>query len=1004
MFKGIHRSPSTGSDGELDYLMNLTVQDGELLTMPRMEETGLTMADGDRLMCVHIVGGSEDGHHFVAVSAQGNGIAWYDTDGNREVVEGTAGITPTSIKPMGNFLVVSTEDEPASYAIWRDREYQWLGSSLPQIDLQFCLRNVYVQSFRPGEETGITIESSGHTETTEFAQVVAPTPLTTPQFDEDTRFVITPSQPLARGVTYKVVTSRLTGTQSTPFTVTLRFSDNTEAYAAYSTAAHEEHPYALFTTPADKDVVEVVLSLWANGRQSKSLSVTLLKGTATDVGHVLADTPENLNALLGVANAFVDKYSRGENKFMFPFFVRYALRMYDGTYICPSPPCLMMPNRGVAPLIWTFGGTDGQAWDVYVSAVVSQLRYRLLNSSDLDRWKDLVTGLAIAVSSPVYTYNQGAEWKAGEGLVRLRRLDLSDEENPEDTWSYGWFDSGEGTCSATYLFNRHNSIQSQSREMYRICLPEFTNEQIEESVRAKAHFYIVKELGVDKLPSSDGWEDVPMDTGALEALETRRRIDDNPLTLNSRGGRVITVYNSRLVTGDVSEHLFQGYKPAQMQGMSGSQVNGAAGRTVVSGAKAVVTYADGGRSHRLCAIDQASRVNAAPLMWFYYPSAAAKRARVWQRDLTARWRCADLPLRSHPLLDGAFWFDNFNSAVWSEWRPYALLSDEEKEEVSMQERSAVVRSTSMICQSAVHNPFAVSAALSNHVGEGAVTALASSTHALSQGQFGQFPLYAFCTDGIWALSVAGDGTFASVQPVSRDCCANAASVVPTDRSVVFCTSQGLKAIYGSQVRLLSEALDGPAEGAELLRGVVREFDPLVVDEDKDLAHTLQSCTVAYDYPNHALHIFTPEGNGSGVALHYVLALSSGEFSLCSEAVQPDAVVGCWPDTLVQEGSRVMRFSAKRRADRLTKALVLTRPLDFGTAVGRKWLCDLRVLWRQRNTESSLRVALFGSNDRIHWWRLRSLNSLSCRWFRIALFASLSDHDRIEGILTSVNPK
>ncbi len=1004
--KGIHRTPSLAADGELDYMMNLLPSGGDIRNLPPAVPLPFMLDEGDILLGVHHVDGEK---HYVVRNADGKSLAFYNQEGTaRTPITTLTDGRVDGMVVMGNVLVVRLAgyqegdlpnqsdlsfDFSTAYVIWREGTYAFLGTTFPQVDIQFRLRNIYVQTFNPGEETGIVIESSDRTETTEFEEVVAPTPVTTPEFSHETLFNITPAQPLEKATTYKIVTTRVTGKQATPFSVYICHTDSTRVYAAFSTAANDLHPFALFTTDATKTVDHLELVLWANGRQTKSLTVTLLKGTATATGHIFADTPENFMAITGMANAFISKYATLENKFMYPFFVRYALKMYDGTYVCPSPPCLMLPNRGLTPMVWTLGGTDGRPWDTYVSAVVSQLKYRLLRLSGVDVWKDLVTDVAIAVSLPVWSYNQGAEWKAGENLVRLRRVDTDDERRADDTWSYGYFDNGDGTSSATWLFRQNNSLSTTEAEnLLTISLPSFSHQQQSENLMQCANFYIVKEIPLDQLAETGVWEDVEMDANTLLTLENRRQLPDNPLTLSPRSGACMTVYNGRLVIADVTDRKFQGHQPVLLQGMSGTYVNSSSQRATLNLTKAIVRYVEDGAAYTLCVSDQSRLTNEAPFFWFYYPSVNAQSVTLWQNDLTNRWRRAELRLRPHSLLSGAFWFDNFNEPEWTDWMTHDSLSEEWKAEADLADTNVTVRYANKLHQSGVGNPFAFSVELTNRVGETAVLGMAAATQALSQGQFGQFPLYAFCRDGIWVLSLADNGSFEAVHPVSRDRCLSANGMAQTDRAVVFATEQGLKIINGAEIRLLAAQLDGMAADVSLLSGVDTAFDQMVVSLPQDFKQTLQAATIAFDYPSDLLHLYVGSSD-----FHYVISLANGEVTLSNELNRPEAVVNDYPDTLIQQEGRIFRFSNACSLNR-RKGILLTRPLSLGSLTKLKRMNDLRTVWRQYDPDSSVRVAVFASNNRRVWWRMRSLKGHSYRWFRIALFSEINDYERLEQLL------
>ena len=503
---------------------------------------------------------------------------------------------------------------------------------------------------------------------------------------------------------------------------------------------------------------------------------------------------------------------------------------------------------------------------------------------------------------------------------------------------------------------------------------------------------MVREIPIDELPEVGEWNDVEMEEHMLTALETRRLLDDNPLSLSLRGGGCMYVYNQRLVLADITSRQFCGHCPALMQGKAGTEVNSASGRTTLRLTKAIVSYVEEGVGHTLCVADRPQTANEMPLFWFYYPSVNAQSAVIWQNDQTNRWRRAELRLAPHKLLSGAFWFDNFNEPEWTDWMPYLSLDEAWRREVDMEDHGAVLHHGNKIHQSGVHNPFAFLPELTNTVGETQVMSLAGVTQALSEGQFGEYPLYAFCLDGIWAIQVAADGAFAAIRSLSRDRCLSADSVVQTDGAVAFATAQGLKLLSGAAICRLSAPLDGWAADVELLNGLDEAFNPLVADVAKDFNRELEHCFMAFDYPNNLLHVYA--GTAS---YHYVLSLGSGEWTLSDDVCCPLAVANDYPDTVVQDGQVLRKFSNVCSEQRL-KGILLTRPIDMGSPTALKRMKDMRVLWRQIAEGSSVRAAVFASNNRRVWWRMRSLNSHSYRWFRIALLTDINDFERVEGVV------
>lgn len=108
------------------------------------------------------------------------------------------------------------------------------------------------------------------------------------------------------------------------------------------------------------------------------------------------------------------------------------------------------------------------------------------------------------------------------------------------------------------------------------------------------------------------------------------------------------------------------------------------------------------------------------------------------------------------------------------------------------------------------NPFVFPATTVYTPSEGEILGLAANTTALSQGQFGQYPLYVFCSDGIWAMQVDASGTLAYVacHQLSRDICVNGATICGIGGGVVFAAKQGLMLLVGNSIKKISAAMDG----------------------------------------------------------------------------------------------------------------------------------------------------------------------------------------------------
>lgn len=341
------------------------------------------------------------------------------------------------------------------------------------------------------------------------------------------------------------------------------------------------------------------------------------------------------------------------------------------------------------------------------------------------------------------------------------------------------------------------------------------------------------------------------------------------------------------------------------------------------------------------------------------------------------------------------------------WRDIADERDfEVVEQIAYGASNEFMKRSNVIKYTPAYNPFSIPDINTLSVGKGEIKGVSTSAKALSQGQFGQFPLYAFCDDGIWALEVAGDGSYSAKQPISRDVCNNPDSITQIDGAVVFTTEQGLKLIQGSEVMLLSDTMDGHNVDESIYfppyffqdtsnNQEYEVFDRLVINETRDFRTILSTCKIAYDYPNRLLRIF-PEGEGKW----YVYSLDTREFA-CEESLGTvNAVVAGYPTPLVQIGTTLYTFGDDVDSKTLRNGLLLTRPIDMGEPFAMKKLQDMKLHYTKHNKEKGtfVKMVVYVSNDGEHWHVLPSLRKRSFKYYRIALITKMTDDDALSGMI------
>lgn len=295
-----------------------------------------------------------------------------------------------------------------------------------------------------------------------------------------------------------------------------------------------------------------------------------------------------------------------------------------------------------------------------------------------------------------------------------------------------------------------------------------------------------------------------------------------------------------------------------------------------------------------------------------------------------------------------------------------------------------------------------------HTFTGKVLGVAVATTALSTGQFGQFPLYVFTDDGIWALETGNDGSFVTSKPVSRDVCINPDSITTIDNAVVFVTEKGVMMISGSQVANLSENMNGKHFHLEEESGeynLISDSDwsgllPSISDDTHFMAF-MREAFIVYDYTGNRLVFFKPDEVYQYVyylktATWHKMSFLSGRYAY-PLSDYPDMFVNVKTDESESEQTRILEISSKKdvMSENNIPGILITRPMEFDLADVRKVIKDIRI--RGGYERGHVKYILLGSFDGINWTVLRSLRGGSYKLFRMIVLTNLSVNERISWI-------
>lgn len=274
--------------------------------------------------------------------------------------------------------------------------------------------------------------------------------------------------------------------------------------------------------------------------------------------------------------------------------------------------------------------------------------------------------------------------------------------------------------------------------------------------------------------------------------------------------------------------------------------------------------------------------------------------------------------------------------------------------------------------SMVENPFVFQAKCTYTPSQSAVVGLASNTVALSEGQFGQFPLYLFCADGVWAMSVDSSGgvAYLSCNQVSRDVCVNADTICCVGAGVVFAGKRGLMLINGNSVDNLSAEMEGHTLSPVGVPGdIFNRISSMVSLEsggDYDFQSFIGDGFVSYLPAHNEILV----GN-TGCKYSFVYSFVSGVWSRFSSAFAGEVKGGRKPlfFTLSASGTKIHSIPDEQTGD--NRVLLFSRPQMWGTKLPKRimqLLLYAHVALPELPTSGVplLGCYMLGSNDGVHF--------------------------------------
>ena len=321
--------------------------------------------------------------------------------------------------------------------------------------------------------------------------------------------------------------------------------------------------------------------------------------------------------------------------------------------------------------------------------------------------------------------------------------------------------------------------------------------------------------------------------------------------------------------------------------------------------------------------------------------------------------------------------------------------------------------SSVVKVSEAENPLIFPAKNSVQVGSSIINALAANTRPISEGQFGDAPLYAFTDEGVWVLMLGSEGTYIARQPANRDICSNPKGILQIDDAVLFPTERGIMMQRGRESECITDVLDDyPFDFLSiyshstkdktypnklLATGSIPESDVKYVRFRK----YLENADMIYDYYDSRIIVFNPY-----YTYAYVYSLKSKMWGTMHNVFNKR--VNIYPESYATDkDGKILDVYVKEPTESVPFFLC-SRPLTLGQEVYKTMFDCIARGYFSSIQAGKCGMVLFGSNDLVNWYYIgssvdifiRSLVGSPYKYFRIALIGKLASNESISGLSTA----
>lgn len=325
----------------------------------------------------------------------------------------------------------------------------------------------------------------------------------------------------------------------------------------------------------------------------------------------------------------------------------------------------------------------------------------------------------------------------------------------------------------------------------------------------------------------------------------------------------------------------------------------------------------------------------------------------------------------------------------------------------------ITQNPNVIKVSEAENPLVFPAANSVQVGSSIISALSANTRPISEGQFGEAPLYAFTDEGVWIVMLSEAGSYQSRQPALREICSNPKGILQIDDAVLYPTERGIMMQQGRESVCITDALDDyPFDFLSIYSHSTKDKtypNKLLATckiPESDVKYVrfrkyLEKADMIYDYYDSRIIVFNPY-----YTYAYVYSLKSKMWGTMHNVFNKR--VNIYPESYATDkAGKILDVYVKEPTESVPFFLC-SRPLTLEQEVYKTMFDCITRGYFSSIQAGKCGMVLFGSNDLVNWYYisssvdifLRNLVGSPYKYFRIALIGKLAPNESISGLSTA----